>query len=585
MKKFFRIVLPILLTIVIIVSTCWYLFIFDRDILQELFLYSARSCTQSGDYNAAAWFYQQAYKHSGQDDQIALELAGTYLEEGNFTKAEYTLSTAISHGATADLYTMLCRTYVMQDKLLDAVNMLDKISDPDIKEVIDNQRPQAPSANPAPGFYNQYLNVEFTYSGGDLYYTTNGEYPSQQAAVYTEPIPLSGGETMIYAIVVGEDGLVSPVAIYGYTIGGVVEPVTLADPAVDSAVRQVLGLGAADTIYSNDLWSITEFTVPEEAATLEDLRYMTYLRSLSISSSNLVGSETLAALQQLEQLSITDSKLRTDNLSIIAALPKLTSLTLSNCGLTTAATLANAQNLTHLNLSNNSVQNIDVLASMYLLEELDLSQNAVTSLAPLSGLINLNKLNVSGNSLADITPIITCAKLEWLDVSKNSISALHGLDNLSKLTYLNASNNALPDISVLAGCGSIQELNLSNNSITTLDAIASMHKLLYLDVSSNFLTALPQLDENCSLVTFAANKNYLADISPLGNVDSLNNVYVDYNNLTDIAVLGDCPNMVRIHAYANPIPMENVQPLLDMGIIVQYDPTFATATEATEGGT
>lgn len=582
MKKFIKIVIPILMVLLIIASAYWYLFVFDRPVMQELFLYSARRCTENGNYTAAAWFYQQAYTHSGQSDEVALELANAYLEEGNFTKAEYTLSSAISDGATADLYIMLCKTYVMQDKLLDAVNMLDKISDPQIKAEINAQRPEAPGVTQEPGFYNQYIHVEFTYSGGTLYYTTNGEYPTQDSEPYSDPIPLSGGETLIYAVVVAEDGLVSPVAIYGYTVGGVVEPVELTDPAVDAAVRSQLNLSASDTLYTSDLWTITDFTVPEEAATLEDLRYMTYLRSLTITGSDFTGSEALASLQQLETLIVQDSTVRAEHLTVIASLPRLTGLTLSHCGLTTIANLANAQSLVQLDLSRNTLQNIDVISSMYLLEDLNLSDNALTSLSALTGLNSLKTLNVSSNSLADISAVCALVKLEWLDVSHNSLTSLGVLDNLSSLYYLNASHNTLSDISVLADCDALQELNLSNNTLTSIEPVTDMDSLLYLDVSYNFLTELPQFDTDCALVNFSADNNYLTDITPLGGLKSLNNVYVENNSLTDISCLANCINLVRIHAYGNPIPMEIAQPLIDMGVIVQYNPTLAAAAEASE---
>lgn len=582
MKKFLRIILPLVMVIVIIASVCWYLFVFDRPLLQEFLLYSARRCTDDGNYKAASWFYSQAYSHSGKSDQVAIELANAYLQEGNLTKVEYTLSNAISDGGSADLYTMLCKTYVMQDKLLDAVNMLDNISDPAVKAEVEALRPKAPVPTPAPAFYNQYIHVSFQYQGGQLYYTTDKQYPTQDSQPYSEPIALSGGETLIYALVVGDNGLVSPLSIYGYTVGGVIEPVVFQDSAIEKAVREVLDLDDSKVVYTNALWTLTEFTVPEDAVSLGDLRHMTYLRSLTMTKQDLTDAEVLSSLQQLQTLAIYDSRVTNQNLLTIAALPNLTSLTLSDCSLSSIDALANAQDLTYLDLSDNSIQNIQVLSSMSLLEELNMSQNALTSITVISGLRNLKTLNVSSNSLGDIAALGACGSLQWLDVSKNNLAGLGALDNLRELTYLSASNNSLTDVSVLGKCPSITYLDLSNNLLTQIDVISQMPNLLELNISGNSIAALPNLSEKHSLVTLNAENNLLTDISVLGVLDRLNNVYITNNAVADISVLAGCHNLVRIHAYGNPIPMDIAQPLIDMGIVVQYDPTIAAnATEPT----
>ena len=50
--------------------------------------------------------------------------------------------------------------------------------------------------------------------------------------------------------------------MFGYTVGGVVEPVAFTDKAIEDAVRQMINTGSATTIYTSDLWNIKEFTLP-----------------------------------------------------------------------------------------------------------------------------------------------------------------------------------------------------------------------------------------------------------------------------------------------------------------------------------
>ena len=109
MKKFWRTLVPILLALLIIASLVWYCFVYDRDFTRDMLLNQARHQSMQGNPKVASWFYNLAYEHSGQDENVAIELANQFKADGNYTKAEYTLSNAIADGGTADLYMALCK--------------------------------------------------------------------------------------------------------------------------------------------------------------------------------------------------------------------------------------------------------------------------------------------------------------------------------------------------------------------------------------------------------------------------------------------------------------------------------------------
>ena len=222
MKKLIHFLVPLLLVILVIASIGWYLFVYDRAFTRDILLQQARNNDLKGNTSLSSWFYNMAYSFSGQDENVAIELANQYKASGNYTKAEVTLSKAIRDGATKELYTALCKTYVEQDKLLDAVSMLANIPDASIKAELEAMRPTAPEADYPAGYYSQYISVALSSSEGTLYYTTDGDYPSIADAPYSAPIELPLGETQIYAISVGDNGLVSPLTIGTYTIGGVI---------------------------------------------------------------------------------------------------------------------------------------------------------------------------------------------------------------------------------------------------------------------------------------------------------------------------------------------------------------------------
>ena len=175
MKKALRIIVPILLAIALIGCMIWYLFVYDREFTRDILLQQARNAEYKGKHELAEWFYNTAYAYADNDESFAIEMANQYKSVGNYTKAEYTLSNAIADGGTAELYMALCKTYVEQDKILDAVNMLDNIADPAIKAELEAMRPTAPVADPVSGFYNQYMDVTISSSAGTLYVNTAGE--------------------------------------------------------------------------------------------------------------------------------------------------------------------------------------------------------------------------------------------------------------------------------------------------------------------------------------------------------------------------------------------------------------------------
>ena len=571
MKKFIRFMIPLLLVVFIIASIGWYLFVYDRNFTRDTLLGQARYNDLHGNAKLSSLFYDLAYDFSGRDANVAIELANQYKSDGNYTKAEYTLTNAIHAGATVELYTALCKTYVEQDKLLDAVTMLANIADPGIKAQLDARRPSAPSANYDPGFYSQYIDISLSSSADILYYTTNGEYPTIQNGPYREPFTLSAGETTIYAISVSDEGLVSPLSVIGYTVTGVIEPVTFVDKAVEDALREAIGANRAEIIYSNMLWGVTEFTVPSSTTDLQDLTLLPNLVKLTINGNRVASLEPIASLTRLETLSLTGCRFPSIDLAALTGLPVLHSLTISDCGISTSEALAGAQSLTYLNLSRNTIRNLDPIADMTALKELNLQHNAVTQLHALSQLAELETLNVSYNALTSLSPISTCIKLQTLNVDNNQLTGLTGVEKLPLLSHLSADYNKLKEVQVLAGCKELVNLSFAGNDITDISMLGGLLKMEVLDFSYNKCIALPIWQDGCALRTIDGSYNVLGSIDGLGKLENIANVYMDYNALTNIDALANCYHLVQVNVYGNEI--EDVSKLTAHDIIVNYDPT------------
>lgn len=574
MKKATRFLVSLMLALLIIGSIFWYLFIYDRSFTRDTLLGQAHFQALHGNSRLSSWFYDAAYNFSGHDENVAIELANQYKKVGNYTKAELTLTTSIKDHPTVELYTALSKVYTEQDKLLDAVQMLDNISDSAIKQEIDALRPSAPKADQEPGFYSQYIDVHLTSDDHDpytLYYTTDGEFPSIAGAVYEDGISLPAGETKVYAISVNKSGLVSPVTVLDYTITGVIEDVVFTDAAMEAAIRDLIHVSSTSTVKTDALWGITEFTAPEGVTDFSDLAYLPNLTKLTIREQKIPTLESLSPLSKLVVLDLTGSSFPVDQLNVLASLPSLSSLTMAECSLSTIAGLEGAQNLTFLDLHDNTLRNLEVLSTMPALAELDLQHNAVTDLSALSGLDKLVKLNVGFNALTSLEPLKSCVRLTWLNADNNQITMLEGIDKLVLLTDFSVNNNKLTDVSQLTNLTELTNLGISSNTISDISMLKALTKLQTFDFSGNQIAELPEWPDGCALQTIDGSYNALTSIDGLKNMQSLTHVYMDYNLLTNIDALQDCYCLVQVNVFGNVI--SDVSALRSRDIIVNYDPT------------
>ena len=564
MKKTIRILVPIALALAILLCSAWYLLIYDTEFTRDMFLQVARGFERSGNPQISAWFYDLAYQQSSDNDEVAIELAKQHAADGNFLQAEATLSNAIADGASTELYVALSSIYLEQDKLMDAVKMLDAVCgekstvDPAIRNALKKMRPEAPTTDLEPGFYDpeQQSSVQISTKSGTLYLNREGVYPSvgdslhtqlvgtvgyigkhgrlplTENGAYSESVPLVEGENVLFALAISEDGLVSPLSVYAYTLGavqgGVVKEVEFVDATMESAIRKALNVDSDVVVMTDQIWELTSFTVPSGVQNLEDMQHLLGVEELTIQSAPAGQLGNLSSFTKLQSLTITDTALADAEVAAIGNLPKLTKLTLEKCQLSSIAGLENAQKL----------------------ESLDLTNNAITSITPLRGITSLKQLCLKENSLSEISSVSGLTNLSTLDVSRNVLTSISGVGNCTALTELNVSNNRLSDVSEVLKITGLLRLNFSNNSVSTL----------------------PAWDKSCSLVTVDGSYNSITSLEPLSGLEQLNNVYMDYNeNLQSIDCLSSCPVLIQVNVYGTQV--SSAKALTDMSVIVKYDPT------------
>ena len=553
MKHALKIILPIILILALIIGACCFFLIARRDLTESIFVYWGEHFYEAGRYSRAVSFYKAAMHFAPKDADLAIRLADAYKKSGNYTKAEYTLVSAITQiPDSVQLYVALSKTYVEQDKLLDAETMLGRITNDAVRTQIDALRPAAPVIEPESGNYSEYIDVTVTGASGTVYAVCNSDFPASEQDVYTGPISLEAGESKIVALSVAENGLVSDAVYAGYTVGNVVEEVKLADAGMDAYVRELLGKPAGSAIMSDELWAVEELDLPDTVASLEDLPYFTGLHSLSLHHGTGL------------------------DLSVLSQLPTLRKLDLSGCTLSTAAmnTIVTLSELTSLNLSGCAVAEIDALIGLQKLETLDLSNNTVSDLTALSALLALRELNLTNNPITSLSNLKNCTELETLYAGQCAITRIAGLADHTKLKTLVLSGNKITDISALAGCTAIETLDLSGNSISDISVVSGFKNLVDLNVSSNQITDLPQFDADTPLWHVDISHNQIESLAGLEGNLAVNFINADYNRVKSVAKLESCIMLVRMNLWDNPVDADEVKQLQDIGILINYNPNY-----------
>lgn len=559
MKRVLKIVIPLVVVLALLGTAAWFFLSFRADLTAGFLRGQAAKMVERERYSRAVTYYNWAWQLDPENQEIPLALAEAYAGSGNYTKAEYTLVRAISaRPQDVDLYVALCQVYVAQDKLLDAVQMLDRTSDAEVKAALDELRPAAPVLSPENGYYTEYIEVTADGGGNAVYLSIDGDYPSMEDDAYTGPVTLPGGETMVMAVAVDENQMVSQAVQNGYTIGGVVEPVTLNDPAIDAAVREQLGMTAGETLMTDDLWSIAELTLPDTVTDLADLSHFTGLTTLTIQNVSGLDFSVLSQLTSLQTLDLSGCTISTGSLDAIAGLTGLRVLRLNNCALTDINALSQLTALTELQLANNSLSEIGVMSLMLDLETVTLTNNPITSIAGLSA----------------------CTKLKSLDISGCSVTSIASLSGKTALETLLAGNNQIADLSPLEGCTALSVLEVPYNLVSDISVLAQLPALTRFVGNNNQITAVPDFDEETSKLQYIQlDYNEVTDLAGLQGIDSLNYVYADYNQVETILPLKNNINLIQVNVWDNPIPEEEVKSLQENSIIVNYNPNYEPPEE------
>ncbi|OAA83201.1 cell wall-binding repeat-containing protein [Clostridium ljungdahlii] len=243
-------------------------------------------------------------------------------------------------------------------------------------------------------------------------------------------------------------------------------------------------------------------------------------------------------------------------------LKNITSLDLSNQGITDISGLENCTGLQSLDLSYNQIKDITPLLKLYDLKDLNLSHNEISDVSYLSNLTNLGELNLSDNNISNLgesrkdtkdsgdTNYSTISQsvfkymtnLTSLDLSnsngsyRNSISSstLDNLQYLTKLTSLNLKGTNVGSLTNLEKLTNLATLNLSNTEVSSLDSLKNLNNLTYLDLSND-----DSIDGD--------------DLKPLQNLTGLKYLNLANDDVDKLTYLTGLTNLTTLYLEDNPI--------------------------------
>ncbi|XP_017875246.2 PH domain leucine-rich repeat-containing protein phosphatase 2 [Ceratina calcarata] len=207
--------------------------------------------------------------------------------------------------------------------------------------------------------------------------------------------------------------------------------------------------------------------------------------------------------------------------------------------------LGNYGNLTHLDVSENSIEKLDISA-LHELRSVRCARNILTELTVCGR--NLVSLIAGNNKLKKLTIEPVPVNLEHLDVSYNNLDALpEWTPDLPLLRALFASHNALtalPD-RLLTQPSRLEVLHLPHNRLQALPPPRKPLNIVHLTLQDNALTALPTsfFTNTEKMKVLNLSNNRLSEFPHFGEGNknrhtnhSLEKLYLTANCLTDTAL-------------------------------------------------
>lgn len=247
------------------------------------------------------------------------------------------------------------------------------------------------------------------------------------------------------------------------------------------------------------------------------LSKLTKLEKVKIINANVASSHYIPKAENLTSLILTETGLT--DLSGLPVLAKVTTLNMQDNGFTKMEPITRMKNLESITLSDNPIEDIDCLLDfpelkvihansigvsdwqfiekIPKLSELSVADNDIDT-AALSKLVNevtpLLRLDISSNEITDLAPLNWFDRIAWVDATGNQLSFLGRMPDT--LWWLIADENRIQDFRHYYG-PALRELSLQNNGIVNLTGMGQETFLEQLDLRNNLIEDLMPMKNFC----------------------------------------------------------------------------------------
>lgn len=542
--------------------------LFLRGPFAALFAKQGDAALAAYDYPKAANRYALSLQLKKNNEAVYSGYADALSGLQDHESAQEILDLGIARISGAEsLYLRKAQLYSAQGKISEAAAFLDTVENSYIAKKLQDRRPAALVYSPAQGRYGTAQKITLQMRAGEtIYYTLNGEAPTTSSAVYTEPITVSATSTLT-ALAVNGEGLVSPRLQLTYEIDNANEAITFTDAKIERMVRTALNQQSG-ALYAARLASVTTLSnegIDGEIRSLKDLEYLHGLTNLYLDGEYLIEDYSpLAALPALSDLTLSDCGISDSDLAALSACSTLTGLYIHNNHITTldplrslvyleyldaaeneiisAAAVAELPLLTYLNLSGNGLTHAEEIADATALTVLDLSHNRISDLTPLAGLTELAQLSIAGNTPGNIKKLTALPKLISLDVSSCGLTSLSVVNDFPALQVLFAEDNQIASISTFRK--PITELYLNRNPLVDLSPLQGQAELMILEASGTQIDAVDFLAGHPKLITLDVSGTKVTDATVLKTCTALNLLVCNENCKTE--GLGEAVTVVTV---------------------------------------
>lgn len=156
----------------------------------------------------------------------------------------------------------------------------------------------------------------------------------------------------------------------------------------------------------------------------------------------------LRQLKNLTMLRLTEIEINEDFIRSLHSFAKLNTLGLCNCQLRDISFIEGLDNIEHLFLDDNYINNVNALKNLKKILQISLGNNHLKNISALKAIPNLISLNLNNNLIEQDVAIAEIKGLQYLALRGNKIRDVRALATLKDLRTLDLIGNPIEEVGI-----------------------------------------------------------------------------------------------------------------------------------------